>query len=504
MSRTPLLPQHYILKANIVHNNKYAYDISTFTGGRAHIRISCPDHQWFTQHIQNHLTGSGCPLCAGKGVDWVERFQRIHGDTYDYADVKFVGYKLPVRIICKAHGVFCQTPDNHYRGKQGCPKCKGTRIRSAKQLSIQHFITRATEVHKGRFTYRLNQFANMLTSKIAIECPLHGEFTQSPVNHLAGKMGCTKCNNMKSAPEDALAKFISIFAPVVRRNRSVLKPKELDIYLPAHNLALEFCGMYWHSYGDAESNLKNKDNHYNKYASCVAKGIRLLTVYEQEWAERGSQVRRLIRNVLGKNRGKLMARKCHVQPVPHPDAKKFFEKYHLQGGAGNGHHYGLYWKGKLVACMRFTFGNNDRGPSGKNRMWTLSRYATRISVLGGASRLFSAFVAEHNPKQVKSFSDNRYFTGGVYAQLGFTLEKDILPDYVVWSQKIGTLPKSHYQRRALQDRLDEHGVVDTFDVKTDTRTESEMTYLMGARRLYDCGKKRWVWFSPIIAPITLT
>jgi len=36
-------------------------------------------------------------------------------------------------------------------------------------------------------------------------------------------------------------------------------------------------------------------------------------------------------------------------------------------------------------------------------------------------------------------------------------------------------------------------VDEVFDPKTDPRTEAEMTYLMGARRIYDCGKKRWVW-----------
>jgi hypothetical protein len=81
----------------------------------------------------------------------------------------------------------------------------------------------------------------------------------------------------------------------------------------------------------------------------------------------------------------------------------------------------------------------------------------------------------------------------MYEQLGFTLEEDVGEDYVVWSPKIGIRPKPHYQRRVLPKRLEEHGVDDTFDPETDTRTEADMTYLMGCGRLYDCGKKRWVW-----------
>jgi len=81
----------------------------------------------------------------------------------------------------------------------------------------------------------------------------------------------------------------------------------------------------------------------------------------------------------------------------------------------------------------------------------------------------------------------------MYKQLGFVLENEITVDYQVWSQKIGIRPKAHYQRRDIPKRLLEHGCTDTYNPETDTRTEKEMTYLMGARRIYDCGKKKWLW-----------
>jgi len=37
------------------------------------------------------------------------------------------------------------------------------------------------------------------------------------------------------------------------------------------------------------------------------------------------------------------------------------------------------------------------------------------------------------------------------------------------------------------------GKDEIFDHTTDPRTEKDMTYLMGAGRIYDCGKKKWVW-----------
>jgi len=316
---------------------------------------------------------------------------------------------------------------------------------------------------------------------------------QTPTNHLSGKEGCTKCNHMKSAPEDALAAYLAKFTTVVRRDRTLIAPREVDIYLPEHDLAVEFCGMYWHSHPDMEDERKNRRRHEEKYRACAEKGVRLITLYETEWTERPETVKRMLRHAVGAGRGRLMARKCDLRKVDTTEAKRFYERYHPQGGAGGGEHYGLYHGDKLVACMRFTYGANDRGHGAKSRQWTLGRYATRLPVAGAAGRLFKAFVREHNPQSVKSFSDNRWFGGGMYAQLGFALEAEVAPDYQVWSVRAGLRPKSHYQRRHIPNRMRDHGMEGVFDPATDPRTEAEMTYAMGARRIFDCGKKRWVW-----------
>lgn len=485
----------FVERALKAHAGKYSYDKTEYQHSKKPVAIRCGIHGIFWQSPGNHLMGAGCPICAGRGVDWVARFRTVHGALYDYTQVVYEDYKKKVKIGCSLHGFFEQTPDNHYRGKQGCPECKGARIQKTKQMPIAEFVQRATIVHAGAFTYGSQQFTNMLTGRAHITCPLHGDFTQSPVNHLAGKVGCVQCSNTKSKQESRIADFLSTFTPVISRDRTVLKPKELDIYLPEKKLAVEYSGMFWHSHFDAPDEKANWRNHASKYAACKEQGIRLLTIYESEWQGREPALRRLLRNAVGKSKGKLMARKCVLRKVELRDAKAFYEKYHPQGGAGYGEHYGLYWSEKLVACMRFARGVNDRGAAAKERTWTLARYATRITVAGAASRLFKAFRDEFSPTEVKSFSDNRYFGGEMYTALGFTLEKEVGPDYQVWSPKLGLLPKPSYQRRVIPTRLEEHGIADAFNPATDPRTEAEMTYLMGCGRIYDCGKKRWRWVA---------
>lgn len=462
-------------------------------------------------HVSPRFTSQGiCKICARENamrqhkhtttkrraysdlLGFIEAAVKRHNGAYSYESAVYEGSHKPLAITCSKHGVFMQSPTNHMQGK-GCPKCKVDGLEICMPKNLDAFIRDSQRVWGDKFDYSKVQYSGSHKA-VSIVCKAHGAiFEQTPTNHLSKKSGCPKCNHMKSAGEDEVAAFLSIFTPVVRRDRSIISPKELDIVMPGKQLALEYCGMFWHSHGDKASEDKDKNNHYNKFKDCAAQGIRLITMYESEWQNNRYAVKRLLRNAIGKSKGKLMARKCELKKATIKEARAFYDRYHPQGGAGNGEHYALYWKGRMVACMRFVLGANDRGASGKNRVWTLGRYATRVNVAGGASRLFKAFVKDFNPECVKSFSDNRYFAGAMYEQLGFEMEEDVVPDYQVWSSKLGLRPKPHYQRRALPLRIEDHASTITFDPKTDKRTEREITYAIGARRLYDCGKKRWVW-----------
>jgi len=356
---------------------------------------------------------------------------------------------------------------------------------------IAGFLSRLVDVHRGAIQYVSGY--TKISANAEFKCVTHGaHFISTPHAVLRGANPCTRCNHTKSSGEEEVAQFLETFTTVVRRDRTLVKPKELDIYVPGAQLAVEYCGEFYHSHATAADEQANKNKHAQKYQACRDKGVHLITLYESEWKARKPVIKRLLRYAVGAGRGSLMARKCDVSRVSSDEARQFYERYHIQGGNGAGEHYGLYWNGKLVACMRFTYGANDRGPHA-SRSWTLSRYATRVTVRGGASRLFKAFLADYQPTEVKSFSDNRFFDGGMYEKLGFVLERELAPDYAVWSPKLGLLPKTQYQRKFIQKRLEEHGLTDIFNADTDPRTESDMTYLMGARRIFDCGKRRWVW-----------
>ena len=116
-----------------------------------------------------------------------------HGNKYSYDKVKYDGKDVPVIITCPKHGDFLQTPHEHLSGC-GCQKCWAER-RKVPKISRDNFLELANKEHNGKYDYSKSDYKGV-ANKICIICPEHGEFWQTPQNHLKGQ-GCPKCANLK-------------------------------------------------------------------------------------------------------------------------------------------------------------------------------------------------------------------------------------------------------------------------------------------------------------------
>ena len=79
-----------------------------------------------------------------------------------------------------------------------------------KKLTTEEFIKRAKSIHGDRYNYKDTVYVNIL-KKVKIGCTVHGEFEQTPADHLAG-CGCRYCsnNNIKYTKEILIKKFKEI------------------------------------------------------------------------------------------------------------------------------------------------------------------------------------------------------------------------------------------------------------------------------------------------------
>ena len=129
---------------------------------------------------------------------FIEKAIKIHGDRYSYGNVNYINSHTPVSITCKTHGDFMQSPTNHLQGK-GCPKCAN------KNVTTEEFIEKARLTHGDKYDYSKANYTKNST-KVCIICPEHGEFWQTPNDHLSGK-GCQLCSgNRKMTTDDFVRK----------------------------------------------------------------------------------------------------------------------------------------------------------------------------------------------------------------------------------------------------------------------------------------------------------
>lgn len=112
-----------------VHGDLYDYTKVKFKDLKEPVEIICKKHGSFMQRPDSHLQGCGCKKCfydkeSDNTESFIEKAKNIHGDFYDYSEVKYIDSYTPVKIICKIHGPFMQKPNNHLGSKTGCPVCK--------------------------------------------------------------------------------------------------------------------------------------------------------------------------------------------------------------------------------------------------------------------------------------------------------------------------------------------------------------------------------------------
>jgi len=295
--------------------------------------------------------------------------------------------------------------------------------------------------------------------------------------------------------------FLSWGINVKSNDHMVLRPfapepkntKELDFYFPDHNLAVEFCGIHYHTEAmlntrkEAESNKAfGKQYHLWKTERCEELGIKLITIFEDEYLDNKEIVLSRIRNALGLSEKGVYARKTNVCEIEKKVANQFLSDHHVQGSSHlSVVHFGAYDGDLLVGVMTFSKKRKSMGSNHIDDHYELIRFATdgRTHV-GLASKLFRAFVRGYNPLEVISYADRRWSTGGVYTKMGFTHVHNSSPSY--WYVKNNQIVRHH--RSAFQ----KHKIVEKLGGDSN-KTESENMIDLGYDRIWDCGTMKFVW-----------
>jgi very-short-patch-repair endonuclease len=284
------IKKDFIERAKKVHGDKFDYSKVEYVNSNTKVCIICPIHGEFWQRPADHIRGVGCRLCYGNEKmtkeTFIEKAIMVHGNKYDYSKVEYNGNKTKVCIICPIHGEFWQRPNDHLSG-YACPYCGNNLKKTTKQ-----FISEARKIHEDKYDYSKVEYIKA-HAKVCIICPIHGEFWQTPQNHLHGA-NCPYCNcGNKSKMEDNIRNELKYNKINFEQQKTFdwLKYKKnlfLDFYCDEHKLAIEVQGDQHYvsvkRFGGQEDFKLRKDRDRVKKMLCEEHGIKMFYITKKNYS----------------------------------------------------------------------------------------------------------------------------------------------------------------------------------------------------------------------------
>ena len=143
----------------------------------------------------------------------------VHGEKYDYGCVSFTTMLGKVDVFCRIHGYFEAIPKTHLKGA-GCLKCVFADTGNRCRKSREKFISEAVSLHGELYDYSNVEYVNT-DKKVTIGCSVHGNFTQTPANHLNGQT-CPSCARVRKGGKGGFTNEFFLNFPEMKSADAIL------------------------------------------------------------------------------------------------------------------------------------------------------------------------------------------------------------------------------------------------------------------------------------------
>lgn len=435
--------------------------------------------------------GQGSPFAAGKQISPGKSFGDLRPDLAKQWNQKKNGDITPYDITPKSSRKFWWICPDTGKTWQATPKYRSAQSHSKSPYMTGKKVLPGYNDLKTSHPELAREFSddNELSScdvtpsskkMVMWECSQCSHIWSAVIeNRTRRRSGCPKCfaSSMVSNAEENLREYIVSLVGennVVSSDRSVIKPFELDIYVPGENLAFEFNGLYWHT----ERSGKDKHYHYTKWKMCKDKGIQLITIWEDEWRDKRDIVEKMIAHKLGENSDRrVFARNTSIQRLETSVAREFLDSYHIQGSARSTAYLGLYDNNSDLIAVSSWRKNKD--------LLYLDRYATSCTVVGGMGKMLEEgkkFARKNDCIRIVTFADHQVSDGGLYESLGFANDGELAPDY---KYLVNMTRKHKFGYRIDKFKADPNLLYQP------GMTESQLAELNKLERIWDNGKTRY-------------
>lgn len=480
-----LTTEQFIERSRKIHGDKFDYSKAVYINSSTPVTIICPIHGEFKKLSGNHISGGkeGCPSCINK--------KRRTNDEFEYQlKQQWPNYKFDhipstvdqkIEVECTIHNQrWNTTAKSLFKHLTGCKQCVIDRKRA--NCLANYGTTHHKQKDKTTENIALSKNKQWLIEQhhvnkrtiVDIAKQLGYVPTQIYDNFAELNIDVINYDHTISLAEKELVEILSKYTEVKQSDRTIIAPLELDIVLPQLNIAIEYCGLYWHS-----SQFRHPMYHYQKYIACKNKQYRLITIFEDEWInKRNIVISKLLQIIQCSTDRKVGARQCNIVTVKRDDKTKFFNQTHIQGPGPGTVTYGLVDKNNIYVAM-ITIAKMPG-----DHVWNIVRYATSCNVQGGFSKLLKHIKICHQCKTIITFADLRWSNGDLYLKNQFTIGGFVKPDYS-YGYNLQRFHKFNFRHGAGLQRV----LGDKYD-----RSKSESENMANSKytKIYDCGKLKFI------------
>ena len=367
---------------------------------------------------------------------------------------------------------FKKYEDTSEMGLVECKVCgKKLKIINEKHLN-KHGLT----VREYKIKYGDENMVSTSSLKKLVKCGSYG-------NLFVKKSKTSKTeNNIKQFLEDNNI-------VVEQSKRKYLNGLEIDLYLPEHNIGIEYNGNLYHTelFGK-----KTFNYHLNKTKIALKNNIKLFHIHEDEWDNNEEIIKSKLLYLTKKCDNVVHARKCIIKEVSKHERIEFLNKNHIQGDTKSKESIGAYYNNELYAIMCFDNNRNmNKDKHHNNTTYELTRFCVKNNFIinGIASKLIKNFINNFNVTKIISFADRRWTPlneNNLYNNLGFECVEILKPDYKYYyrkSHRSGRLHKFAFGKKKLLVKYPQY--------QNTNKTEWEIMQELGYDRIWDCGKFKY-------------
>lgn len=412
-------------------NKEFELLTTNYINNKQKLEYICPNgHRHRVSWADWNSKNVGCPYCNGRPIITLELVrQAMAKEGYILLTKKYINNKQRLDYICPEghfhHTTWAKWNSHGYR----CPYCYGNAKKTIEEVRRdfeKYGYVLVTEVYINGYT------------KLHSICPNGHDYFVSWDNWSHNKSRCPKCNIQGVSKEEiGVFDFVKSIYPgvVINNDYSLITPKEIDITIPDKKLAIEYCGLYWHS----ELMGKNKHYHVNKLNGCRNKDYTLMTIFSDEWRDQRDIVLSRLKDFFGCDRSVTIDGKhCSISEITSKALKDFCNQNDFKVPSTQVVKIGAFYKEKLVSIITFKRVRSLR--------WEMLNFCSKLNyhITGDLEVLLTYFQDNFKWKEIFIDVDRRWPATIDYCKSGFEEAEIIEPCcwYIKRDRRVGRVDQN--------------------------------------------------------------